>query len=267
MRYKIILLMCAVCLVACGSRSASKQRSAQVPTPPARYGFRIVATYPHDTAAYTQGLFWHEGALIESTGEYGRSTLRRVDLETGEAAQKTALPDNVFGEGSVLLDGKIYVLTWEQYRCFVYDPVTFTQVGEFAYKGEGWGLTTDGSKLYMSDGTANITVRNPDTFAEERTFAVRNEGRPVQYLNELEWIDGRIWANVYMTNEIVVIDPADGRVEGIIDLTGLLSHLVITNTTDVMNGIGYDPTTGRIFVTGKNWDKLFEIKISNSLSR
>jgi glutamine cyclotransferase len=253
--------MCTVCLVACGSRSASKQRQAETPTPPARYGFNIINTYPHDPAAYTQGLFWYEGELYESTGEYGRSTLRRVELETGEVVQKIDLPNDVFGEGSVLLGGKIYLLTWLEGKCLVYDPVTFEKTGEFPYKGEGWGLTTDGTKLYMSDGTANITVRNPATFAEESTIVVRNEDSILPYINELEWIDGRIWANVYTTMQVVIINPADGQVEGIIDFSGIESQRALTPTTDVMNGIAQDPATGKIYVTGKNWDKLFEIEI------
>ena len=261
MRHTITILLCAVCLVACGSRSASRQRGSDTPTSPVRYGYKIVAAYPHDPAAYTQGLFWHAGALYESTGEYGRSTLRRVELTTGDVLQRVALPDNVFGEGSVLLGGKIFVLTWEQNRCLLYDPATFSQVGEFPYRGEGWGLTTDGEKLYMSDGTPNIAVRNPTTFATERTIAVRREGVPVNLVNELEWIDGRIWANVYLTNEILIIDPSDGRVEGSIDFTGISSQLTITRTTDVMNGIAFDASNGRIFVTGKNWNRLFEIEI------
>jgi glutamine cyclotransferase len=226
-----------------------------------RYGYKIVASCPHDPAAYSQGLFWHEGALYESTGEYGRSTLRRVKLETGDVTQQIALDNRYFAEGAALVGGRIYQLTWTEGKCFVYDPATFAQMREFPYKGEGWGLATDGEKLYMSDGTPNIAVRNPATFEIERTLAVRNEGRAVQYINELEWIDGKIWANVYMTYEILIIDPADGRVEGIVDFAGIASHLTITNTTDVMNGIAYDPATGRIFVTGKNWDKLFEIEI------
>ncbi len=258
MRYTITLLLCVVCLVSCGSRGAKKQRTA---SPPTRYGYKIVASYPHDTGAYTQGLFWHEGTLYESTGEYGRSTLRRTELETGGSTREIALPDNFFGEGTAMANGKIYQLTWEEERCFVYDPDTFERSGEFGYRGEGWGLTTDGERLYMSDGTPNITVRNPVTFAAERTIVVRNEGVPVQWLNELEWIDGKIWANIFMKEEIVIIDPADGRVEGVVDFTGIFSEIAIDETTDVMNGIAYDADGGRIFVTGKNWNKLFEIEI------
>jgi glutamine cyclotransferase len=257
MKYSMLLF--AVCLVACGNRGTS--RTDDVPTPPVVYGYKILNTYPHDPAAYTQGLFWHEGTLWESTGEYGRSTLRRVELATGEVLQRTDLPGNVFGEGSVLLDGKIYLLTWHEGTAFVYDPATFEKTGEFAYRGEGWGLTTDGGKLYMSDGTPNITVRNAATFRDESTIVVRREGMPLQFLNELEWIDGRIWANVYLTSEIVIINPADGRVEGVIDFAGITSRIDVTPATDVMNGIAYDPATKRIWVTGKNWNKLFEIEI------
>ncbi len=266
MRYAPLLI--AVCLVACanrGSRGASQQNSAEIAqtakTAPDRYGYRIVATYPHDPGAYTQGLFWHEGALWESTGERGRSRLRRVELSSGKPTREIALDDIYFGEGAALLDGKIYQLTWTHGRCFVYDDATLLPAGEFTYRGEGWGLTTDGERLYMSDGTPNITVRNPDTFAAERTIVVRREGRPVQLINELEWIDGRIWANIYLSDEIVIIDPADGHVEGTIDFTGIEALLARTPATDVMNGIAWDAENDRIFVTGKNWNLLFEVEI------
>ncbi len=257
MKYAILIF--AVCLVACGNR-ASKRR--QDP-PPVRYGYRIVAEYPHDTSAYTQGLIWHDGAFYESTGERGRSRLRRVDLATGNVVRQIELEVRYFGEGAALVGGRIFQLTWEAGRCFVWDADTFAPIGEFTYRGEGWGLTTDGEKLYMSDGTPNIAVRNPDTFEVERTIIVRNEGRPVADLNELEWIEGRIWANIYSyaKNEIVIIDPADGRVEGVVDFSGILSRLTVTVSTDVMNGIAWDVEGDRIFVTGKNWDKLFEIEL------
>ncbi len=258
MKYAIIL--CAVCLVACGNRASKKQ---QTETPPVRYGYRIVAEYPHDTGAYTQGLIWHDGAFYESTGERGRSRLRRVDIATGAVTRQIELEDRYFGEGAAMVGNRIFQLTWEAGRCFVWDADTFAPRGEFTYRGEGWGLTTDGEKLYMSDGTPNIAVRNPDTFAVERTIIVRNEGRPVENLNELEWIEGRIWANIYSyaKNEIVIIDPADGRVEGVVDFSGIMSRLTMTPTTDVMNGIAWDAEGDRIFVTGKNWDKLFEIEL------
>jgi glutamine cyclotransferase len=256
MKHTITILLCAACLLACGSRGRSS-----VAQPPVRYGYKIVASHPHDTGAYTQGLFWHAGALCESTGEYGRSTMRRVELTTGEPALSTKLSEEFFGEGAALIGRNIYQLTWHEGKCFVYDVDTFEKTGEFNYKGQGWGLTTDGRDLYMSDGTPNITVRDPATFEIKSTLAVRREGRPVSNINEMEWIDGRIWANIYLKEEIVIIDPADGRVEGVIDFAGIASRLTVTPATDVMNGIAYDPATGRVFVTGKNWNRLFEIEI------
>ncbi len=260
MRYTITILLLTVCLVACGNRGARRgNRASQAPV---RYGYKIVDSYPHDAEAYTQGLFFHDGEMWESTGEYGHSTLRATALPTGKTIRQTSLADNYFAEGAEVLDGRIYQLTWLEGTCFVYDAATLAPEREFRYKGEGWGLATDGEKLYMSDGTPNITVRNPSTFAAERTIVVRNEGRPVQYLNELEWIDGKIWANVYMSYEIVIIDPESGRVEGIVDFSGIASQLALSPSTDVMNGIAHDPASGRIFVTGKRWNKIFEIQIT-----
>ena len=259
MRYTIIFLF-AACLAACGGRGVSRQKSNSGDSP-TLYGYKIVNIYPHDTGAYTQGLFWHEGALYESTGEYGYSTLRRVALETGAVTREVKLSDDYFGEGAVLLDGKIYMLTWLNGRAFAYNAADFSPAGSFEYKGEGWGLTTDGEKLYMSDGTPNITVRNPENFRTERTFVVRKDGVAVQNINELEWVDGKLWANVYLTEHILIIDPASGTVEGLIDFSGIEAHLRITRSTDVMNGIAYDAATKRIFVTGKRWDKLLEVEI------
>ncbi len=250
-----IILLCAVGLVACASRQKT------VNQPVGDWSYRIVNTYPHDTGAYTQGLFFSDGSLWESTGEYGSSTMRRVDLETGRVMLQQTLADNFFGEGAALLGDKIYQLTWLNERAFVWDSATLKPVSQFTYRGQGWGLTTDGTRLYMSDGSANISILDPATFAVKGTFAVRHEGDLLQNINELEWIDGRLWANVYLTNQIVVIDPADGRVEAVIDLSGLTTHLEITSDTDVMNGIAHDPATGRIWVTGKRWNKLFEIEV------
>lgn len=253
MRYSVTALLCVVCLVACGSRPGADT--------PVSYGYKIVNAWPHDTGAYTQGLLWYGGALYESTGEYGYSRLRRVELETGEIEDERALSDDFFAEGAAVLDGKIYQLTWHNGKAFTYDAATLAPLGSFEYRGEGWGLTSDGTQLYMSDGTANIFVRDPATFALRRTIVVRNAGRPVEFLNELEWIEGKIWANVFMSSTIVIIDPESGRVEGVVDFSGIASQLAITPSTDVMNGIAHDPATGRIFVTGKNWNKLFEIEI------
>lgn len=276
MKYTIIAFLGAACLISCGGRSATGQKRGnatrakveQVQTAE-KYGYRIVKSYPHDTGSYTQGLFWHEGFLYESTGEYGRSAMMKTVPETGKAIMRTSLDSNYFGEGAALLDGMIYQLTWLEGTLFVYDAATLTRKATMSYSGEGWGLTTDGEKLYMSDGSANISVRDPATFRTERIISVRNGGTPVEEINELEWIDGKIWANLYVSDyrkmtspKIVVIDPATGNVEKIIDFTGIYTQLKVTGRTDVMNGIAHDPATGRIFVTGKNWDKLFEIEIA-----
>ncbi|MDR0907680.1 MAG: glutaminyl-peptide cyclotransferase [Rikenellaceae bacterium] len=262
MKYAITSLLIAVSLVSCGGRSVAGQ------TPPTKYGYRIVAEYPHDATSYTQGLFWHGGVLYESTGEYGGSAVMKVALDTGRATSRRELDRRYFGEGAALSGGLVYQLTWLEGTLLVYDAATLTPRATLTYSGEGWGLTTDGSRLYMSDGTANISVRDPATFRTERVIAVRRGGKPVEQLNELEWIDGRIWANLYITDyrqmttpQVVVIDPATGNVESEVDFSGIYSRLNVTRSTDVMNGIAHDPATGRTFVTGKRWNKLFEIEL------
>ncbi|MDR0955481.1 MAG: glutaminyl-peptide cyclotransferase [Rikenellaceae bacterium] len=228
---------------------------------PARYGYRVVKSYPHDGQAYTQGLFWYEGFLYESTGLTGQSTLRKVDLPTGEVLQSVPLAEEYFGEGAALLDGKIYQITWENNTGFIYDLATLEPLGQFGYTGAGWGLTTDGQYLYMSDGTEKIMVLDPQTFRPLRTIEVYSDAGRVTQINEMEWIEGEIWANIYLTDQIVRIDPETGAVRGIIDLKRILPPADKDMSTDVLNGIAYDPATGRIFVTGKNWKKLFEIEV------
>ena len=228
---------------------------------PILYGHKVLRQYPHNADSYTQGLLWHNGSLYESTGLEGRSSVRRVELATGRPVVTKKLDDNLFGEGLALLDGKLYQLTWQNNKAFVYDLETFDKVGEFDYSGEGWGLTTDGKHLYMSDGSEYLRILDPETFRVQRSVPVTFRGAPVQLLNELEWIDGKIWANVYVTDQIVIIDPASGIVEGVIDLRGLLPDEEIAPDTDVLNGIAYDAASERIFVTGKRWSKLFEIEI------
>lgn len=227
---------------------------------------RIVAEYPHDAKAYTQGLlFDSEGKLYESTGEYGQSSLRLVDPVTGVVERSVSLPDLYFGEGLALVgDSLLYQLTWQEQRCFVYRKSDFRQVGMFAYSGEGWGLAPNeiGDSLYMSDGSAWVRVLDPKDFSQGRRFQVQDNNGPVLDINELEWIGGRLWANLYLTDKIAVIDAQTGYVTHYIDCSALETRISHRRDTDVFNGIACDPVTGRIFVTGKKWDKLFEIKVA-----
>jgi glutamine cyclotransferase len=231
-----------------------------VPTAPV-YGYRVVAEYPHDRDAFTQGLVYADGVLYEGTGLNGESELRRVELETGEVLQSVALEEQHFGEGIALLGNRIYQLTWQSQTAFVYDRETFEPVGTLSYPTEGWGLTTDGERLIMSDGTSRIVFRDPETFAELGSIDVQDSGQPIPNLNELEYIDGEIWANVWQSDVIARIDPATGRVTGWINLAGLLERRA--RQADVLNGIAHDPTTGRLFVTGKLWPRIFEIELTD----
>ncbi len=243
------------------SESRSGEFTVLAAQAPVLYGHRVVATYPHDRRHYTQGLLWHDGYLYESTGLEGHSALFKIDPASGRALKTERLDRELFGEGLALLDGKFYLLTWQNNRALVYDAETFEKTGEFGYAGEGWGLATDGRYLYMSDGSEKIHVIDPDGFRRLRTIEVYTDRSKVPYINEMEWIDGELWANVYMTDTIVRIDPRTGVVTGVVDMGGLLSEADVDSTTDVLNGIAYDARGGRIFVTGKNWNKLFEVSI------
>jgi glutamine cyclotransferase len=227
----------------------------------ANHTFDVVRTYPHDRTAYTQGLIYLDGVLYEGTGLNGYSTLRKVKLETGEVLQKIGLPFQHFGEGITAWRDTLIQLTWKSGAGFVYDRKTLNQRRTFSYEGEGWGLTHDGKRLILSDGTADLRFLDPQTLRETARITVRNGGSPVVYLNELEYIRGEIYANVYGTDRIARISPADGRVLGWIDLTGLLSAADRRITVDVLNGIAWDEKEARLFVTGKLWPKLFEIKL------
>lgn len=257
------MLLSTLLLCSCGGSAArSKQPATPAPAQPTYYTYTVINSYPHLTTSYTQGLQFADGVLWEGTGQHGQSVLQTLDLETGKAHVVARLPRSEFGEGITLLGDKIYQLTWQSNKAYVYDAATGKKLREHRYPGEGWGLTTDGEKLYMSNGTEYIYTVNPATFKREKSLAVTLAGQPVNFLNELEWIDGKIWANVYTTDQIVIIDPASGIVEGVVDLTGLLPVAEITSQTDVLNGIAYDAASKRLFVTGKNWDKIFEIAIS-----
>lgn len=224
------------------------------------YRLDVVAEYPHDIGAYTQGLFLHEGELYESTGLYGKSTFRKVDIETGRPLKMLEFDKRYFIEGSVIFGKNLYILTWESRVAFVYDSETLEYISSWKYPREGWGLTSDGKQLVASDGTANLYFMD-ENLALNRRVTVTIDGRPVRFLNELEYIDGRIWANVYTTDDIVIINPKDGKVTGVIDCSDLLPKELYKADTDVLNGIAYDDETGRIFLTGKNWPKLYEVRL------
>lgn len=224
------------------------------------YRLEVVAEYPHDTESYTQGLFFQDGEMYESTGQYGLSTFRKVDLTTGQALKRLDFSDEYFVEGSVMFEGNLYVLTWTSRKAFIYDAATLEYKSTWSYPREGWGLTHDGKHLIASDGSATLYFMDSN-FAQQKKIRVTLDGRPVRFLNELEYIDGRIWANVYTTDSIVMINPKDGKVTGMIDCTDLLPRGLWTSSTDVLNGIAYDDKSGKIYLTGKNWPRLYEVRI------
>ena len=247
MKHIISICICVLCsILSC---------SAKVE----RYKIEVVKAYPHDTGSYTQGLFWHDGSLYESTGLNGKSTFRKVDLQSGQALTKLPFNKKYFVEGSVILGDKLYILTWTNKVIFIYDANTLEYRSTYSYPREGWGLTTDGKSLISSDGSSRIYFLTPE-LKFERSINVTLNGRAVRYLNELEWIDGRIWANVYTTDTIVIINPDTGIVEATVDCEGLLPERLRTYDTDVLNGIAVD-SEGRIFLTGKNWPELYEVKL------
>ena len=250
---KVFLAVAAVAACACGPAS----QAGGVP----EYGYEVVHQYPHDPQAYTQGLFYLNGILYESTGLYGQSSIRRVRLETGEVLQKRDIPEQYFGEGIINWKDRLLELTWKNQAGFIYDLNSFMPRGQFEYPGEGWGLTQDGKRIIMSDGTPQIRFWDPETLRETGRITVTDEGVPVRDLNELEWIKDEIYANVYTTDRIARIDPKTGKITGWIDLRGILSPADRSGPVDVLNGIAYDSKTDRLFVTGKLWPKLFEIRL------
>ena len=244
-----VLLGTSVVILCCSSLAAQ--------TPVCSYN--IVNTFPHDAAAYTQGLLHSGGRLYESTGLYGESSLRRVELETGDVLQAIGLGEDYFGEGLALWQDRLIQLTWQEHIAFVWDAATFASQGSIPYVGDGWGLTHDGRRLIMSDGSSTLRFRDPETFAELSSVAVVDDGSPVTMLNELEWIRGEVFANRYTTDLIARIDPDTGEVIAWIDLTGLLDPP--PPGAEVLNGIAWDDDGERLFVTGKLWPSLFEIEL------
>jgi len=229
--------------------------------PAPEYGFRVIKTYPHDRSAFTQGLEYRDGVLYEGTGMTGRSSVRKVELATGRVLQKFDVPPPFFGEGITVLNQQVLELTWQSQTGFVYDKSSLQLLRSFSYAGQGWGMTNDGRQIYMSDGSSEIRVWDPATLKEVRRITVKDGSTPITQLNELEWVRGEIYANVWQTERIARISPADGKVLGWIDLTGILPKTERPDPDAVLNGIAYDAPGDRLFITGKLWPKIFEIKI------
>ncbi len=259
MKTLILTLLVSSCGTAVVSNNSEQSNHTKAETPVEQ--IQIVAQYPHHTDAYTQGLLIREGKFFESTGEYGESSLRIVDPETGEVEKSIELDEKYFGEGLEFVGDKLFQLTWMEGECLVYDPQSLEQINSFSYRTEGWGLATDGKLLYMSDGTNVITVRDPETFAEVRRIGVHDDSGPVVMINEMEWIDGKLWANIYLDNLIAIINPTTGEIERYVDISPAAKAIGNQRSADVANGIAYDSASGKIYITGKLWDKLFEIKI------
>jgi glutaminyl-peptide cyclotransferase len=224
------------------------------------FGYQVVRTYTHDREAFTQGLQYLDGVLYEGTGLNGRSSIRRVELETGKVLQRRDVPSQHFGEGITVFKSDLFELTWQTHVAFVYDRTSFEPKKQFSFPGEGWGMTHDGTSLIMSDGSDELRYLDPLTFTEKKRLKVTASGVPLRNLNELEYVKGEIFANVWQTDYLARIAPATGKVTGYIDLRGLLTPAERANT-DVLNGIAYDEARDRLFVTGKLWPKLFEIKV------
>lgn len=271
---RALLLALAFAACACGP-------SIEAGSTP-EYTYQVVHTYPHDRSAFTEGLFYKDGFLYEGTGEEGQSDIRKVKLETGEVVQKHVLPEEYFGEGIIAWKDRLYELTWKTEIGFVYNLSTFEPQKDFHYPGQGWSFTTDGKRLFVDDGTTQIRIWDPETLQETGRISVTDQGQPInrspnwcsdpdgRCLNEMEWVKGEIYANIWMTDKFVRINPNTGKVTGWVDCTGLLvpqDRIEEGKTpTDVMNGIAYDAQGDRLFVTGKRWPKLFEIKLVKKAS-
>lgn len=255
---KLPVILVGMSVIACSTAPAEQRKPAPV------HSYKVIATFPHDQTSFTQGLVYAgDGQLYESTGLQGESTLRRVDIATGQTLQRIDIPDQYFAEGLALVGDELLQLTWQHKTGFVYDRKTFKQKRTFAYNTEGWGIAFDGgSRLVMSDGTDTLQFLDPKTLAGTRALRVQDAGRPVTHLNELEWIEGEIWANVWMTDRIARISPNTGDVNGWIDLSTLFGRSgQRPPPADELNGIAYDKATRRIFITGKKWPRLYQITV------
>ena len=262
----VVIGVTAAGAAACGAAGAGTPAPSAVPPgsgsgPP---GYEVVATYPHDPLAYTQGLFWHDGYLYEGTGRYGTSRVRKVDPSTGEVLQEASLADDLFGEGIARHGDRIFQLTWLSKRGFIYDAANFELLGEFSYDTEGWGLTADGTHLILSDGSSSLFFLDPSGQTLVRTVRVLDGDDPVDDLNELEYIDGLIYANVWHSDFIYRIDPQTGAVVDRIDFSGLLADERPSSSEAVLNGIAFNPDSGHLFLTGKLWPKMLEVRLVDS---
>lgn len=259
-------LLSLLALCACSGPSVGSQGEKRAsPPPPPIHALRVLAVHPHDPAAYTQGLLWHDGRLWESTGRYGVSSLREVDPESGRVVREVALPDDQFGEGLALEGGRLVQLTWREGIARVWRLQDLAALDPFRFEGEGWGLTSDGGRFVQSDGSAVLVFRALDDFRPVDRIVVRRGGNAVPYLNELEWVDGAIYANVWMSDEILRIDPESGEVTDVWDASGLLTPAQRVSA-EVLNGIAWDPMRKRFLITGKLWPSLFEVELPRSLS-
>ena len=263
----IMALAALLLMVGCagGTKSTEKLKEAKQTDSPKitfaeLYDYRIVADYPHSSHSYTQGLQYVDGVMWEGTGQEGRSHLQRISLATGKVDVVASLPENEFGEGITIYKGRIYQLTWLSRKAHIYD-LDGNHLRSVGYEGEGWGITTDGERLYMSDGTATIRLINPETLETEGSICVMYNGAPLSNINEMEWVEGYIWANIYLSESIVKINPATGIVEGYVDLPALRGMLRNNPEAEAFNGVAYNPENGHFYVTGKDWNRLFEIEI------
>ena len=265
-KFGILVPICTALLVACGGTQNNakgednKAENQSTITYAQLYDYRVVAEYPHSSESYTQGLEWVDGTMWEGTGQEGESYLQRIDLPTGAVERIASLPRSEFGEGITHFGDRIYQLTWTSHKAYVYDLEGKLQ-NTIRYNGEGWGITTDGNRLFLSDGSSTIREIDPETFATKRSILVSFNGQPLDYINELEWVDGKIWANIYLTSAIVEINPATGIVEGYVDLPELRSRLKDNPEAEAFNGVAYNKESGKFYVTGKDWNKIFEIEI------
>ena len=259
------IILAFIFIVSCNSTTAVDNNNTTAPsTETAKPQFQLIAQYPHSVTSFTEGLEYRDSTFIESTGLYETSKLCRTNIKTGKDILKVDLDKKYFGEGITQLNGKIYQMTYKEEKCFVYDAKTFKKLNELNYKGEGWGMTNDGKQLIMSNGSNNLYYRNANTFAEENVIAIFDEhGTPLGNINELEYVDGFVYANVWFKNYIVKIDPKQGKVVARYDVENLMNqYMPGLGNDDVLNGIAYNPTTKNFYITGKNWPLLFEIKFN-----